>query len=66
MNGCKVDVGGEGLIFKYVCTKLESKTYLSRRVVSIMLTSGVQNCNRALEQMIQCIVLAVAPPLTSI
>ena len=24
MSGCEVDVGGEGLIFKYVCSKLES------------------------------------------
>ena len=25
MSGRKVDVGGEGLIFKYMCTKLESE-----------------------------------------
>ena len=25
VSGCQVDVGGEGLIFKYVHTKLESE-----------------------------------------
>ena len=46
-----------------VHTKLESEflTGEGRRVVSITLMSGVQNCNRALERMIQCIVLAVGP-----
>ena len=40
--------------------------YRSRRVVSITLRSGVQNCGRALKQIIQCIVLAVGTlPLPS-
>ena len=36
-------------------------SYWSRRVVSITLRSGVQNCSRALEWMMQCVVLAVGP-----
>ena len=30
MSGHKVDVGGEGLIFTYICTKLESKFLTSQ------------------------------------
>ena len=37
-------------------------------IVSITLTSGVQNCNGVLEWMIQCVVLAVGPlpPLSTL
>ena len=48
---------GEGPIFKYMRTKLEN----SRQVPSIMLRSGVRKCNKAPEQMILCVVLAVGP-----
>ena len=61
MSGCEVD-RTEGEKGRYVDTKLESVFFLlSRQVVSITLTSGVQNCNRALEWMIQCVVLGVGP-----
>ena len=55
-----MDVEGEGPIFKIVQTKLISED--KNNVVSTTLTSGVQNCGRMLEQMIQCIDFAVGPP----
>ena len=58
----KVDIGGEGAIFKYMY-KLSSKQELCwpRQVVPTTLTSGVQKCGRALKQMIQCIVFVLGP-----
>lgn len=53
--GCKVDVGREGLVSKYVRTKLES------RFVNTTSFNHTKVCSRALKRMIQCIVLAVGP-----
>ena len=62
MSGRKVDVWGEGPIFKYIRTKLESEFLTGpRRVVSITLRSGVRKRGRALERMVLCVVLAVGP-----
>ena len=45
MSGREVDLGGEGPIFKYTRTKLESEflTSQDKCVVSITLRSGVRN-----------------------
>ena len=56
VSGCK---GGNIQICTYQTWKRVS--YRSRWVVSITLMSGVQNCNRVLKWMIQCIVLVVGP-----
>ena len=58
--------GGEewGPIFKYVCTKLESK-FVSIRVVSIALMFRALNCSRALEMINRC-VLGLGPPTFSL
>ena len=69
MSGHEVDVGGEGLIFKYVCTKLESEFfYRSRRIVFIMLRSGARKRGRALERMVLCVVwqLKPSPPMSTL
>ena len=55
MSGREVDVGGEGPIFKYARTKLESE------FLTITLRSGVRKRGRALERMVLCVVLAVGP-----
>ena len=60
VSGCKVNVGGEGPIFKYVRTKLESNFLLVKTSSFDHANSSSPNCNRAFEQIIQCVVLA--PP----
>ena len=49
VSGHKVDMGGRGQNSKYVHTKQKASFLLVRRVVSIMLRSGVRNCSRVLE-----------------
>ena len=61
-----VDIGGRGQYSNMCILNLKVSFFQSRRVVSITLPSGVRNCNRVLERMIQCIVLSVVPlPPTS-
>ena len=61
-----VDIGGRSQYSNMCILNLKVSFFRSRRVVSITLPSGVRNCNRALERMIQCIVLSVGPlPPTS-
>ena len=60
VSGYEVDIGGRGWCSNtYILTW--KQVYYWWRVVSSTLTSGVQNCDTVLEQMIQCIVLAVGP-----
>ena len=56
-----MDLVGRGQHSNMYPLSLKANFYRSRVVVSIMLMSGVQNCGRALERMIQYIVLAVRP-----
>ena len=59
VSGHEVDVQEEPM-FKYVrIITWKQASCWSRRVVSIMLRSGVHNCGRLLEQMIKCVVLVV-------
>ena len=64
VSGHEVDVRGEGPIFKYVQTKLEDEFLTGQYNNLTTLTSEVQNCGRALEQMIHCIIFVVGthPP----
>ena len=64
LSGQEVDVGGTGR-YSNMCTLHLKASSLPRWVVSTTLMSGVQNCGRALVQMIEYIVFffcSLAPP----
>ena len=56
-----VDIGGRSQYSNMCILNLKVSFFRSRRVVSITLPSGVRNCNRVLERMIQCIVCQLCP-----